>query len=514
MRTLRRAVRLVCACLVWTMFAAMTACGQDVRVQPFSQWETDAREDVTAMAFSADGKFLAGDDDGTLQCWNIEGRRSIAKFSMSSGIVFTAFLPGDRSFIAVDRAGNVSVVDLLQGRSAASFRTSAKPTRVTIDAGKRLLAIATADDRIELFDMNALMPFGQIDARTKIDDLLFLGFDRLGQQLVGITARANVVAWNPSTLKLIREITLSGGELHGSQSVIHCASANRASNIFVVGLEEVALPKGGLRGMANPRDLVRENTVIAYDWNSGIEVKRIKTQSTLVHLALGPGNDHIAAIGDDKNDITLFDLRKGEIGSTVSLPVRPGTLAISEDNAWIAAGSENGKISVWKMEFPGDASVTRPNLPALSGRIRSNTGTEPALTTAVPVRLAILNFEAKGMSQEIADICLNSLSNSLANIDYITLIERNRIETVLKEQKLQASALTDETTNVQIGKLLGADLMLLCSIGKLGTSTIVTARILNVESGKVIRGREVMCEECRDQDIYDAIKMLASTIAQ
>jgi WD40 repeat protein len=496
------------------VFLMQVSFGQDVLVQPYAQFVTENREDITSLAFSADGKLLAGDDDGMLQCWNLEGKRSIAKLSMKSGIVFTAFLSGDRSFVAVDKSGNVAVFDLLQGQNATTFRTKAKPNRATIDAGKNLLAVATRDDWIEIFDLKAMMPFGQIDARNKIDDLLFLGFDRLGQQLVGINGLANVVAWNPSTMKLIREVTLSGGNLHGSRSVIHSASTNRAANIFVVGLEEVALPRGGLSGMSNPRDLLRDNSAIAYDWNSGIEVKRVKTNSSIEQMVLGPGNDHIATIGDEGNNITFVDLRKGELGSTVSMSDRPKKLAISEDNIWMAAGAENGKVSVWKLQFRGDASVTRSDLPSLSGRIRTNSGTEPALKPGVPVHLAILNFEAKGMPQEIGDICLNSMSNSLANFEYITLIERKQIETVLKEQKFQASDLTDEKTSVQIGKLLSADHVLLCSIGKLGTSMILTARILDVETGKVVRGREVMCEECRDQDIYDAVKMLASTIAQ
>jgi len=43
---------------------------------------------------------------------------------------------------------------------------------------------------------------------------------------------------------------------------------------------------------------------------------------------------------------------------------------------------------------------------------------------------------------------------------------------------------------------------------------VFSARLISVETGKVIKGREVICEECRDQDMYDAITMLVSTIAQ
>ena len=198
----------------------------------------------------------------------------------------------------------------------------------------------------------------------------------------------------------------------------------------------------------------------------------------------------------------------------VRMSERPKVLAISEDNTWMAAGADDGNITTWKLQFRGEASVATSSLPSLAGRIRSTSGTEPALKRGTSVRVAILSFEAKGMPQEVADIGLNSLSNSLANFEYVTLIERKQIESVIKEQQFQMSDLTDEKTSVQVGKLLNADNVLLCSIGKLGSTMVLTARLLNVETGKVTAGREVICEECRDQDIFDAIKMLSSTIAQ
>jgi hypothetical protein len=71
-----------------------------------------------------------------------------------------------------------------------------------------------------------------------------------------------------------------------------------------------------------------------------------------------------------------------------------------------------------------------------------------------------------------------------------------------------------EEQGVAVGKISNADIILLGNVGKLGTSLIFSARLISVETGKVLKGREVICEECRDQDIYDAISTLASTIAQ
>lgn len=519
--------------LAGSSWAALSA--QDIQVAPHGILASESGRGIASIAFSDEGTVVVGDERGYLQFWNLESQRSLGTATVNSGVLLVRFLPGDRSFVAVDDSGTVTIVDLLKG-PGQTFKTQSRPLKAALDAGKTTLAIATKAGRIELFDLKAMMPLGQIDAQDRVKDLLFLGFDRLNQQLVAIDRLARVSSWNPATLKLLREITLSGGELHGSKSVIHSGATNRAANVFVVGLEETAITKGasqrtavaspggfgrpsfgGVSGMGDMQrnvDLMRQHSAIVFDWNSGMEVKRVRTQTALDQVALGPGNDHLAAIAEDGRTITLIDLRKGEIGSSIASSEKLRTLAISDDNRWIAAGSKGGSLSVWKLKFREEANAARPNLPTMAGRIRTTSGAEPALKPGVPTRIAILTFEAKGMPQDVADVCLNSLSNSLANLDYITLIERKQIDKVVAEQKFQNSDLSDESTSIQVGKLLGADRVLLCGIGRLGSTMVLTARILHVETGKVIRGREVVCEECRDQDIFDAIKLLASTIAQ
>jgi len=501
---------LICLLLITGRMAA-----QDVLTSPYASLQTAGKEDITAFAFSSDGNTIAiGDDDGKILVWSVVNKRPLVTLESPEAVIFLSFLSENKDVVAVDAKGTVSLLNLLKSDAMSTFRTRGTPIRATIDAGKQLLAIATDDEQIEFYDLKAAMPAGTADAADVTDHLLFLGFDRPGQQLAAITERGAVVMWNPNTFRKIREVTLQSGELAGSGNAVHSAATNRSANVLVVGLEEVAIPKGGIRSGANPNDLLRQNFVIAYDWSSGTEIKRIKVPTTVEAMAMGPGNDHVATVPDEGNEISFVDLRKGEIGGTVTATERPRIVAISEDNRWLAVGSEDGHVAVWSLKYRGDASVTTTSLPSLGGRIRSNTGTEPAIKRGTPVRLAILDFEAKGVSQEIADMCLSSLSTSLANIESITLIERAQIAAVLKEQQFQSSFMADEATSVKMGKLLNADHVLMGSVGKLGTTMLFTARLMNVETGKVTSGREVICEECRDQDIFDAIKMLASTIAQ
>jgi len=501
----------------FVLFQALRAFAQDIAVTPYSGFSMPAPEQVTALAFSGDGKYLlGGSKNGSFQCWDLERKTPIAVWALKGTPIFVNFLSENKTFVAVDKSGNVSVIGLLSGSALVTFKSKGSPRRIALDAGKRYLAIASEEEWIEVFDVNAKMPAGAIDARGKIKDILFLGFDRLGEQLVAITAGAKAVSWNPSTQRLIREVSLRSNELHGSQSVIHAAATNRASNIFVVGLQEVALPKGSVQGIRKPTDLIRRNQIIAFDWNSGIEVKRVKTNWRVDLAALGPGNDHVVVINNSDNYITLIDLRKGEVGSSVAMAEKPQVLTVAETDRWLAAGAEKGKIAVWTLEFrqgPTAENISS-KLPSLSGRIRTaqaNTG--PALSPDVPTTIAILPFQAKGISQDVADLCVDLMISSLANFSYITLVERNRIQEVMKEFELQMTGLTEQN-GAEIGKLLNADNVILGSIGALGSSYLFNARILDVETGRVIKGRQVICEECRSQDIYDAVNLLISTIAR
>lgn len=506
----------------WAMAGALgctSLSGQDIRVAAHAALQVEGRATLTALAFSGDGRFLAaGDGDGGVQCFRVDAKVPVARFPLKGAVQFLGFLSGETGIVAVTATGTITCLDVLKG-PGTTFQTG-RPLRAALDAGRQYLAVATREGRIHLFDLKAGLPLGQIDARGRLDDLLFLGFDRLAQQLVAIDRNARVSSWNPATLKLLREMPLSGGDLHGSQSVVQAAATNRAANVFVVGLEETALAQGRIAGMGGGAmggglgGLVRAYTVRAYDWATGTELKKIKTPAGFHQMALGPGNDHVATSAEDEKGITLVDLRKGEMAASVTTADKPTALAVSPEDGWLAAGGRKGALTVWKLQFREEASVARMPQPSLAGRVRATTGTAPALPAGTPVRVAILNFQGKGVPQETAELCLDSLSNSLANVPYLTLVERRQVEAILAEQKLQGSALTDEATSVQIGKLLNAGKVITCSIGRLGTTLVLTARVLDVETAKVLAGREVLCEECRDQDIFDAVKMLASTLAQ
>lgn len=67
-----------------------------------------------------------------------------------------------------------------------------------------------------------------------------------------------------------------------------------------------------------------------------------------------------------------------------------------------------------------------------------------------------------------------------------TVVERSALRMILEEQSLQRTGAVDSETAVKVGKLAGAQVLLLGSIDKLGSVYQATARLVDAESGQVI----------------------------
>ncbi len=104
--------------------------------------------------------------------------------------------------------------------------------------------------------------------------------------------------------------------------------------------------------------------------------------------------------------------------------------------------------------------------------------------------VAILYFEYKGKNDELAQLqkgLAQMLITDLSELDGVTLVERERLEDVLKELKLNRSKSIDKKTAARVGKLLGAKYMVLGSYFDLMGTLRVDARVVETETGKVIK---------------------------
>ena len=128
-------------------------------------------------------------------------------------------------------------------------------------------------------------------------------------------------------------------------------------------------------------------------------------------------------------------------------------------------------------------------------------------------RIAILYFDNGSDNAELSRLkkgLADMLISDLSKIKMLNVIERARLEEILKEQKLNNSKEFDASTASKVGKLLGVQYILTGSFFDLMGSMRMDARIIDVETGKIIKSEGI---DGATNTFFDLEKKLVVKIA-
>jgi TolB-like protein len=102
-------------------------------------------------------------------------------------------------------------------------------------------------------------------------------------------------------------------------------------------------------------------------------------------------------------------------------------------------------------------------------------------------RIAIIEFTAiSGDESGEGKLITERLITSIVNEGFVSVIERNKIDKLLEEQKLQFSGIIDASTAKEVGMMLGVDAMVIGTIAKTGDTNEVNARLIDVKTGEIL----------------------------
>jgi TolB-like protein len=111
-----------------------------------------------------------------------------------------------------------------------------------------------------------------------------------------------------------------------------------------------------------------------------------------------------------------------------------------------------------------------------------------------PPTLAVLLFDYTGkdaslepLREGLAQMLISDLSASSP----VRVVERARLKAVLEELKLGQSGKVDAASASRVGKLLGARFLVLGSFFDLRTTLRIDARVVEVETGRILRSAGV-----------------------
>ncbi|MDD5675192.1 MAG: CsgG/HfaB family protein, partial [Chitinivibrionales bacterium] len=105
------------------------------------------------------------------------------------------------------------------------------------------------------------------------------------------------------------------------------------------------------------------------------------------------------------------------------------------------------------------------------------------------------------------------LRNDLVNTHAFKVIERNRMNEVLKEQGFQNTGCTSQECAVEVGQLIGVNKMIAGSIGKVGRTYLLSVRLIDVATGEILNTVEEQVKGEIDDMLSSGVGNVARKLA-
>jgi TolB-like protein len=102
--------------------------------------------------------------------------------------------------------------------------------------------------------------------------------------------------------------------------------------------------------------------------------------------------------------------------------------------------------------------------------------------------IAVMELEAKNISRQEAGVLTDKLCSEIIKTRKFNVMERERMNEILKEQGFQQSGVcSSDECATRAGNIIGVSRMVAGSVGRVGGSFLVTLRMIDVETGKIVR---------------------------
>ena len=141
----------------------------------------------------------------------------------------------------------------------------------------------------------------------------------------------------------------------------------------------------------------------------------------------------------------------------------------------------------------------------LSASIIAQEETKPQkiIIAVMPFENITKNAEDDWLAQGLEE----QITNGLAKINSLKVVERAHLEKILTEQNFQMSDIADQSSAVKIGNILSAGKLLVGSYQVVNETISVTARIVDAETGVVDDRHTFTHQESLDNifELYDAL---------
>src|ERR1035437_1147788 len=128
--------------------------------------------------------------------------------------------------------------------------------------------------------------------------------------------------------------------------------------------------------------------------------------------------------------------------------------------------------------------------------------------------VAVLPFSSRVLDTRAIDGLVSAMGSELINTGAFRVMERSQMDGILKEQGFQQSGACDgQECAIEVGKLLSVDQMVLGTIAKVGSTYTLTARLVSVQTGEVLKSVTRNSKADVDAILTDILPQVAIVLA-
>jgi len=101
--------------------------------------------------------------------------------------------------------------------------------------------------------------------------------------------------------------------------------------------------------------------------------------------------------------------------------------------------------------------------------------------------ISVLDFRTSGISEAEVEVFVDFLSSHIIETDRFRVIDRMQRQALLKEMEFSYEDCTDESCQLEIGRLLAANQIVVGSVGRVGERYLLTIKLIDVETGEALK---------------------------
>ncbi len=127
--------------------------------------------------------------------------------------------------------------------------------------------------------------------------------------------------------------------------------------------------------------------------------------------------------------------------------------------------------------------------------------------------IAVVDLDAPGLKAGTRKALSDRLRNELFYTGRFSVMERHKMEDILKEQGFQQSGCTSKECVVEVGRILGVKQMISGSVGKVGTIYTISLRMIDIETGRIMLTKTEDCNCPIEMVLTTALRNIAIKMA-